>query len=218
MIRGLVFDFDGLILETESPAFQAWAELFQEHGVSLELDWWFDYIGRESGWVDVHGHLETLLGHELDRAAIKARRDARKEELIHALDVIVGVREWVMEAKSRGLRLGIASSSPRSWVCGHLERLAFMEHWDAIVCREDVARAKPEPDLFLRAVERLGISPGEAIAIEDSPNGIRAAKAAGLACIAVPNQLTRQRDLGEADLLLESLSDLPLADALARFA
>jgi HAD superfamily hydrolase (TIGR01509 family) len=218
-IRALVFDFDGLILDTEMPAYQAWADVYKEHGVELPLDRWHDYIGRESGWFDVHGHLEELTGRAHDRDVTKTKRNARRDELVNAEKILAGVVELFREAKTEGLKVGVASSSSRDWVCGHLERLAFIEDWDAIVCRSDAERAKPAPDLYLKAVELLGVAPQEAVALEDSPNGVASAKAAGLLCVAVPNTLTSALDLRAADVLVPSLAGMTLArlrDVLSR--
>jgi len=215
VIRALVFDFDGLILETETPAYETWAEIYKEHGHELPLDRWFDYIGREGGFFDAADHLAALVGEGFDREAARKRRDARKTELIDALDVMVGVREYVADAKRLGLSLAVASSSSRKWVLGHLERLRLHAEWDGVFTRDDVARTKPAPDLYLAAVEALGVAPGEAVAFEDSRNGIAAAKDAGLLCVAVPNALTAAMDLSRADLRLESLAETPLERLLA---
>ncbi len=216
MIQALVFDFDGLILETETAAYLSWAEIYREHGHELPRDRWLDYLGRGAGWFDAAGHLAALVGEPFDAAATKARRTARRDELVLALDVMAGVREYMAGARRLGLRVGIASSSTRGWVCGHLERLAFMEGWDAIVCREDVEHAKPSPDLYLKVVELLGIPPSDAVALEDSPNGVAAAKSAGLRCVAVPGPFTKDLDLSHADLRLGSLADEPLETVLER--
>ncbi len=215
MIRALVFDFDGLILETETPAYETWADIYREHGHELPLDRWFEYIGREGGFFDAADQLAALVGEGFDREAARARRDARKTELIAALDVMGGVREYVGDAKRLGLRLAVASSSSRKWVLGHLERLRLHTEWDAVLTRDDVARTKPAPDLYLAAVKALGVAPHEAVAFEDSMNGITAAKAAGLLCVAVPNALTAGMDLSQADLRLGSLADMPLERLLA---
>ncbi len=130
-------------------------------------------------------------------------------------EIVAGVVELFREARDTGLKVGIASSSSRDWVCGHLERLAFIEGWDVIVCRADAERAKPAPDLYLKAVDALGVQPHEAIALEDSPNGVTAAKAAGLWCVAVPGPLTRDLDLSHADVRLSSL-DIRLPALLAK--
>ena len=215
MIRALVFDFDGLILETETPAYETWAEIYKEHGHELPLDRWFDYIGREGGFFDAADHLAALVGEGFDREAARKRRDTRKTELIDALDVMVGVREYVADAKRLGLSLAVASSSSRKWVLGHLERLRLHAEWDGVFTRDDVARTKPAPDLYLAAVEALGVEPREAVAFEDSRNGIAAAKDAGLLCVAVPNALTAAMDLSRADLRLGWLAETPLERLLA---
>ncbi len=194
MIRALVFDFDGLILETETPAYETWAEIYKEHGQVLPLDRWFDYIGREGAFFDAADHLAALVGEGFDRDAARARRDARKTELIAALDVMVGVREYVADAKRLGLRLAVASSSSRKWVLGHLERLDLRAEW--------------------AAVKAVGVLPHQAVAFEDSRNGVAAAKAAGLLCVAVPNALTSGMDLSRADLRLASLAETRLSELL----
>jgi HAD superfamily hydrolase (TIGR01509 family) len=217
VIRALVFDFDGLILETETPALESWAEIYREHGHEIPMDLWHDYVGSDTGF-DPAGHLAALVGEGFDRVATKARRDARKSELVAALDVMVGVREYVADAKRLGLRLAVASSSSRAWVLGHLERLRLNAEWDAVRTSDDVARTKPAPDLYLSAVTALGVAPAEAVAFEDSANGIAAAKDAGLLCVAVPNALTAGMDLSRADLRLGSLADTPLEELLAHLA
>lgn len=128
MIRALVFDFDGLILETETPAHQSWAEMYREHGHELPMDLWHGYIGSDTGF-DPAGHLAALVGEGFDRDTTQARRDARKTELIAALDAMVGVRDYIADAKRLGLRLAVASSSSRAWVRGHLERLRLHAQW-----------------------------------------------------------------------------------------
>jgi putative hydrolase of the HAD superfamily len=126
-----------------------------------------------------------------------------------------GVQQYVDDAARLGLRLGIASSSTRAWVLGHLGRLGLAACWHTVKTREDVARPKPAPDLYVAAVDALGVFPQEAVALEDSPNGIAAAKSAGLRCVAVPNPLTAGMDLSGADLRITSLAATPLESVLA---
>lgn len=215
-IRALVFDFDGLLLDTESSAYRSWCEVYREHGCELPFDRWIEYIGREGGWFDAAEYLEELVGRPLDREAVRARRRQMHTTAIAALDLAAGVRERVAEAKERGLRLAIATSSGATWVQPHLESRGFSDVWDAIVCREPPMRAKPEPDVYLEAVRRLGVPASEAVAFEDSSNGIRAAKAAGLWCVAIPNPLTARAPIDGADLRLDSLADMPLDAILAQ--
>jgi beta-phosphoglucomutase-like phosphatase (HAD superfamily) len=112
------------------------------------------------------------------------------------------------------VKLAVASSSSRAWVAGHLQRLGVLERFEVLKCSDDVERVKPDPALYRAACEHLGVPPARAVAIEDSPNGILAAKRAGLFCVAVPNALTGRLVLDAADLRLASLSELPLANLL----
>jgi len=211
VIRALVFDFDGLILETETPAYQAWVEVYREFGHELPKELWLDYIGREGGWFDALTYLEGLVGPRDDRDAIQARRDARKSELVMAVAESAGLRALLTDARSRGLRLAVCSSSTPKWVLGHLERLDLRAYFDHVQCRDrPELRAKPAPDLFLAACAGLGLRPDEAIAFEDSRNGMLAAQAAGMRCVVVPNELTVAMDLAGADHRFESLADVSL--------
>ena len=182
VIRALVFDFDGLILETETPAYQAWVEVYRQFGHELPKELWLEYIGREGGWFDALAYLEGLVGPRDDRDAIQERRDARKTELVMAVAESAGLRSVLADARARGLRLGVCSSSTPKWVLGHLDRLGLRPFFDHIQCRDrPELRAKPEPDLYLAACAGLGVRPDEAIAFEDSRNGMLAAQAAGMA-------------------------------------
>ncbi|HZV49186.1 MAG TPA: HAD-IA family hydrolase [Candidatus Dormibacteraeota bacterium] len=217
MIRALVFDFDGLILDTEVPVYRAWAEIYEDFGQRLELELWQGVIGRGPGYFDPLAALERRLGCVLDREAIQARRRRRELELVERLTVQPGVREWRAEAMSMGVRLGVASSSSRAWVTGHLRRLG-LDEWDCIRCRDDVARTKPAPDVYLSVLECLGSSPGQALAVEDSEPGVAAAKAAGMHCVAVPSAMTAGHDLRRADLVLRSLAERSFAEVAAEIA
>lgn len=214
-VRALVFDFDGLILETETPAYQAWVEIYREFGHELPKELWLDYIGREGGWFDALAYLEGLVGPRDDREAINQRRDTRKTELVMAAAETAGLRELLIEAKSRGLRLAVCSSSTPKWVHGHLDRLGLSTFFDHIQCRDRPdLRAKPAPDLYLAACAGLGVRPDDAIAFEDSRNGMLAAQAAGMRCVVVPNELTIAMDLDGADHRFESLAAISLGELL----
>jgi HAD superfamily hydrolase (TIGR01509 family) len=146
---------------------------------------------------------------------IQQQRRRRYHELLGEKSVLPGVREYIAEAKRLGLYLGVASSSSREWVVGHLTDLGLQPYFDCIKCRDDVPQVKPDPALYQAVVETFALRPDQAIALEDSPNGVAAAKRAGLYCVAVPNPLTRQLSLAHADLLLNSLADLSLEQLLA---
>jgi HAD superfamily hydrolase (TIGR01509 family) len=215
MIRALILDFDGLILDTEGPIYQAWVEIFQEFGAELPLSAWEVWLGGSPEMFDPCGYLESQLGRAVDREALAARQREREAELIAAERALPGVEQCIADVKRLGLKLGLASSSDCPWVYCLLERLGLREQFDSIKCADDVSAVKPSPELYLAVLEELGLGPEEAIAVEDSPHGITSAQAAGLFCVVVPNSLTRQLPTDHADLHLESLADLPLEDLIS---
>ena len=194
------------------PLFETWRDLFREHGQDLELDRFTRVIGSADHFDPVL-HLEGLVGAFEDREAVRERIRSRYYERVEAQPLLPGVSERIEEARALGLRLGVASSSRRPWVEGHLERRGLRAAFACLACREDEPglRGKPHPDTYAAAVECLEVAPGAALAIEDSPNGVRAAKLAGLRCLAVPNALTARLDLGEADAHAGSLAEVSLA-------
>jgi HAD superfamily hydrolase (TIGR01509 family) len=216
MIQALIFDFDGLILDTEVPEFQSWQEIYEEHGCSLSLSTWAACIGASFDVFNPYDELEAQVGHPVDREAIRTRHRRRCAELIAGQQVLPGIQEYLTDAQRLGLRLGVASSSPRDWVAGHLSRLGLLTYFDCLRCADDVRRRKPDPELYSTALKSLGLRAKEAVALEDSPNGIAAAKQAGIFCVVVPNALTRRLPLDQADLQLSSLADLPLEELLLK--
>jgi HAD superfamily hydrolase (TIGR01509 family) len=217
-IRGLLFDFDGLLVDTESPSRLGWEELYREHGHELPQDEWATLVGTIGAPFDPAGHLEELIGRPLDREELRKRKRARSHALADLEELRPGVEDYFIEAERLGLKTAVVSSSEEWWIRRHLGRLGRLEGLDAIVAANgDKTRAKPQPDLYLDALDRLELQPDEAIAFEDSPNGVTAAKAAGLFCVAVPNPITATLALDDADLVLESLADLPLPGLLERF-
>src|SRR3982074_3701348 len=217
LIHALVFDFDGLILDTEEPVYRSWLEVYREHGEELPFERWVEIVGSTTGSFHPQHHLEERLGRSLTREVLD-RRIGRRTELILAQSLLPGGGQHTESAKAMGLKLGVASSSTRDWVSGHLERLGILDSFDCVRCRDDVANAKPEPDLYIAVIECLGVLASETIAIEDSPNGVLAAKRAGLRCVAIPNSITAGLDLSQADLVLNSLADVTLADLLGKLA
>ncbi|MHB8470274.1 MAG: HAD family hydrolase [Gaiellaceae bacterium] len=216
-IRAFLFDFDGLILDTESASRAGWAWLYEEHGHELPADKWERVVGTHGAWNPML-HLEELVGEPLDREALNERRYARELSLIEAEELRPGIADYLAAARRRGLKRAIVSSATRRWIDLHLARLEREVGWDAILTADrDAERAKPSPTMYLEALEVLEVGADEAVVFEDSPNGVRAAKAAGIFVVAIPNEVTRDFGFDEADLVLDSLADLPPAELLARF-
>jgi HAD superfamily hydrolase (TIGR01509 family) len=219
-VRAFLFDFDGLILDTEFASRAGWELLYREHGHELPADLWAGLVGTRGDW-DPMAHLEGLVGEPLEREALDERRYAHEIALIEAEELRPGIAEYLAAARRLGLKRAIVSSSTTRWVDMHLERLEEAVGWDAICTADsDASRAKPSPTLYLEALELLEVAAAEAVAFEDSPNGVRAAKAAGVFCVAVPNDVTRDLGLEEAgaDLVLDSLAELPPEALLRRLA
>jgi len=215
VIRAIVFDFDGLILDTEEPVYRSWLEVYEAHGELLPFERWVQIVGSTTTEFHPQRHLEERLGRPLSQEVLEGRI-GRRTEMILAQELLPGILQSIEDARGLGLKLGVASSSTRDWVSGHLKRLGILGRFDCVRCRDDVNHAKPAPDLYLAVLDCLGVSASEAVAIEDSPNGVMAAKQAGMRCVAIPNSITATLDLSQADVLLRSLSDLPLRDLLER--
>ncbi|MBP7998843.1 MAG: HAD-IA family hydrolase [Chloroflexi bacterium] len=209
-LKAIIFDFDGTILDTEMPEFLSWQELYQEFALELPFDLWVNSIGTINGF-DPLAHLEKQVGTV---APVRVRRvEQRHLELIQAQPVQPGVQTWLAAAKAHPLSLAIASSSQHAWVKDNLSRLGLLSHFPIIVGRDDAGhQPKPNPAVYQTALARLGIQPNEAIAIEDSRNGVAAAKAAGLYTLYVPNDLTKHNKDAAADHTISSLAEFTLLD------
>jgi HAD superfamily hydrolase (TIGR01509 family) len=213
ILEALVFDFDGLIVDTENPGFISWEELYQEFGATLSIDDWRHATGYVGGF-DPGIHLEQLLGRRLDWSHLMPKREARNWELTLQAKALPGIEQLLFSAKERRLRVGVASNSESGWVEGGLQRLGLRGYVDTVVTRDMVMNPKPAPDIYLKTVQTLQVEPGHAVALEDSEPGCRAAKRAGLKAVAIPNRFSERQDLSFADLIVKSATELTL-DRLA---
>lgn len=205
MISAVVFDLDGLIVDTERTSLQSWDEAYTHAGLELPLDLWRTTIGTWGAPFDPVVDLGERRGYPLTADEVVARRE-REWELASELPIMPGVLEHLDAAIAWGMALGIASSSSRKWVNGQLDRLGLADRFECVCTRDDVLQTKPDPSLYLRALLCLGVDGAETLAYEDSPNGLLAAKAAGLRCVVVPGPLTAANDYSLADAIVESLA------------
>ncbi|HXF85287.1 MAG TPA: HAD-IA family hydrolase [Anaerolineales bacterium] len=215
MLKAILFDFDGLILDTETPEYHVWQSIYREYGYELPFQEWEKVIGGYGiSTFDAAEHLALLSQGRLDSVSLRARHRLESEAVIAASPILPGVLEVIREARQMNLKIAIVSSSNHAWVDGHAKRLGIFHDFDAIICSDEVGigRTKPHPDLYLLALRRLHVQANEAIALEDSPNGVTAAKRAGLFVVAVPNPLTARLKFEGADVILPSLSELHLRD------
>jgi HAD superfamily hydrolase (TIGR01509 family) len=217
MLKALIFDFDGLILDTETPEYETWRAIYHEFSQDLSIETWGQIVGG-SGASDFNplSQLESLTGRDLASLHLSRRVSEQSLARIHSQPPLPGVLDLLNAARAAELRLAIASSSTREWVEGHLTRLGLLDRFEALRCREDVEKTKPEPDLFLSALDALGVSPQEACAFEDSPNGVLAARRAGIPVVAVPNPITARLNIHGETLRLKSLADFDLHELLMR--
>jgi putative hydrolase of the HAD superfamily len=205
----VIFDFDGTIIDTEWSQFVTVQAEFQRHGVEYDLANFRAGAGRADNrhWSDV---LQDMIGRRDDIDEITDRRLKAHHELIDASDLRPGVTELMTAADRSGRTLAVASSSPSSWVEGHLTNRGLLDRFRFVATRDHVPRGKPWPDVFLAAAAGIETDPAQCLAIEDSANGVAAAKAAGMQVVAVPNPVTAGSDFSAADLVLDSLAEFPI--------
>ncbi len=212
-LQGILFDFDGLILDTETTIFQAWEEKFKEYGKELLLEEWAEILGKSTDHLGpLYGFLNNFPEEDKKNEILQEVKQ-KESELVLLKNPLPGAEELIIKAKEEGLILGIVSSSDQDWVHSHLQRLGLFEYFDHTSCADEVEIAKPNPELYNIGLEKTALARDRVLVLEDSPNGVLAAKRAGLYCIAVPNQLTIKLPFynngGAPDLVLPSLQEFP---------
>jgi HAD superfamily hydrolase (TIGR01509 family) len=214
-IAAIVFDFDGLLMDTERCLLSSWQYEWRQHGLELDLDrYWVNHGGEVD--TERYRRLADAVGPSYDQAASHVRREAYRMRLLRDLGLSPGIGAWLRQARRARLRLAIASSSSEAWVRGMLRRVGRENEFAVFACGDEVHRAKPDPCVYQLALDRLGLPPSRAVAVEDSAHGVAAAKAAGLRCIAIPNIHVGSDRLCSADLVLTSAADVSLAQALRK--
>ena len=207
-LRALLFDFDGLIVDTEWPIYQAWCQTFRDYGQPLSLETFNQCIGTNFDTWSPKTHLEELTGTRIDWDPLDCARQSSIDKNLEGAPAMPGIPESVHAGRKSGLKLGVVSSSSHRWVDGWLQRIGLLDQFDLTVCRDDAPRIKPAPDLYLEAARQLELNPGSCLVVEDSVNGVKAAKAAGMPSVAIPNRVTACCDFSLADHVLSSASDL----------
>lgn len=221
MFDAVVFDFDGLILDTETPLYDAWRLTYEHYGVApIPIDEWGRSLGRADDDPLILDPLERLAGarnRDESDAEIQVRRRAHRDALLADTDVQAGFIALLDEADELDIAIALASSSPLDWIEQHLGPRDLLHRFAAVSCAGDGLPGKPAPAVYLAACAAVDADPTRSLALEDSPNGVAAAKAAGMRCIAVPTTFGRTLDFSHADAVVWSLSDVALrsADGLA---
>jgi putative hydrolase of the HAD superfamily len=216
-IRAVIFDFDGLIVDTESTGYHTWREIFDRHGHELPVERYAQAVGTDflTGSYDPRRDLEHLTGNTFDWDAVEVARKTHENELRKHLQLLPGVANLLREADTLGLRIAIASSSPRVWIDSWMDQLGLHDHFHHISTVDDTGKVKPDPSLFLHAAEKLDVKPEEAVIFEDSLNGLRAAMAAGIRCIVAPGPMTQHLDFTGAWKRVNSLAEVSLAELMS---
>lgn len=207
-LQAVVFDFDGVCIDTEHARFKSWEMIFESFGCELPRDEWIKNIGSAAWVSDPFIILEKQTGKKLDRSVYETMHRVNEMEIANTMSLQPGLTDRLREAQTLGIPCAIASSSSHRWVDGHLERRGIRELFATTVCKSDTERHKPDPQPYLLACERLGVAPAHALAIEDSPAGIAAARAAGLFTVAVPCSMTAGMDFTEANRIATSLKEI----------
>lgn len=216
MIRAIIFDFDGLILETEEPTYQSWAQVFESFGFELPFSTWMANVGTTRGDFDPVGELERLLEGNVDWQRIEAWRREIENTLIESQPVLPGAEQYVRDAMRLGYLVGLASNSPSDWIQRHLGRLGLLDCFDCLCTSDFVKHIKPDPELYLNALHALHVDAEDAIALEDSIIGVQAARRAEIFCVAVPNPLIRGQAFSQASYQIRSMEELPLEELIQR--
>jgi len=212
-IRGLIFDFDGLILDTETPDLNAWLDVYKKYKQAFD----FNSYARSIGSIYDYKKPAEYLAQVVDNVSLEQVLDewvVLEKKNLERQVLSPGVKEILKDARKLDLRISIASSAMQNWVVSHLNKHQIRDYFNTINTVDMVRYPKPDPALYHLALESINLNPDEVIAFEDSPNGIKAAKAAGIYCIAIPNQTTIHLNLNAADKVFYSLSEIKLADLI----
>lgn len=208
-IRAIIFDFDGLIVDTESVGYLTWKALYARHGHELAVETYAQAIGTEfNDLYDPRRDLDALTGQALIWEELEQARLEHERELRATLSTLPGVVDRLEEARALGIPCAVASSSPLSWVGTWIDQLELRDYFHHLTTVDDTGKVKPDPSLFLHAADRLQVDPAEALVFEDSLNGLRAAKAAGMRCVVVPGPMTRHLDFEGALHRVGSLAEV----------
>ncbi len=208
-VRALLFDYDGLLVDTEWAEYQTWSQLYVEHGAVLELDEWLMAVGHVDNF-DPRATLETKIGRKLDWAVLDPQRARANRAMVEEMSALPGARELMERGRDEGWKIGVVSNSVRDWVEPGLTRLGLRAYVDALCTRGDAENVKPDPAPYLHALELLQCDATSSFAFEDSGPGVRSAHAAGLIVVAVPNRLTRYHDLSPAHFHIHALTEFSL--------
>lgn len=213
MIKGIIFDFDGLIFDTETPQYLILKDMFLEHNLELPIQRWQQEIGTQSGF-SVFEYLEGLIESKIKEDVLKEQFTQKYHDILMEQRARDGVGAYLKAAKDLNLKIGLATSSTYDWVSKYLKQLGFFDYFECIRTSDDVEKVKPDPTLYLQVAQCLGLEPKECLVFEDSANGALAAKRAGTNCVIVPNEVTEAMDFCDVEYRMKSMGDKPLEEVI----
>ncbi|MDN3436812.1 HAD family hydrolase [Planococcus sp. APC 3900] len=213
MIKGIIFDFDGLIFDTETHQYHILQEMFSEHGSELPLALWQNEVGTDSGFSPFH-YMEEQTGKQVEHALLEKQYEEKFLSTLAQEKARDGVEDYLRMAQEMELKIGLASSSSYRWVSGHLKNLGLYDYFQCIRTSDHVEKVKPDPALYIQAAQCLELAPENCLVFEDSAHGATAAKRAGMGCVIVPNKITSTMDFCEVEHRLDSMADMPLTELL----
>ncbi|PGS53480.1 HAD family phosphatase [Bacillus sp. AFS041924] len=215
MIKAVIFDFDGLIVDTESVWFEAYKEVLLRYDVELTLQKFSEVVGTSDEVL--FNYIDSNLKEPIEKEMIEQLAKELVDEKLLEPVLRESVEDYLIAAKNAGLHIGLASSSSREWVESFLKKLNIYEYFSVIKTKDDVTKVKPDPELYLKAIEEIGVQVTKAIAFEDSLNGLIAATKAGLHCVIVPNSVTSHLEFENHSLRLSSMAEKSLVDVIKHF-
>lgn len=206
--RGIIFDFDGVLVDTEWAIYQSWVHLFAREGQEIPIPVYSPCLGAGYTHWNPADYLEELTGKRYDWEKETPARQAMLEADLERMGLMDGALELLDWCEAQGIGLTVASSSSRRWVQGWLERLGIYHRFAGVFTRTDGYAVKPSPALFEAARLCLGLEKEECLIVEDSENGTVAAQNAGIPCIAIPNRMTADCDFSRAAYRCDSLRSM----------
>jgi putative hydrolase of the HAD superfamily len=212
LIKAVIFDFDGLIIDTETAWYDAYRETLSLYKLELPLELYVKTIGSDD--TVLFEYLKEQLGESCNLEEIEAKAKNIHQVKMKTPQACKGVKEYLEEAKKLRYKIALASSSTKEWVTDYLNKLGLLHYFDLIISRDDVDKIKPAPDLYLKAIEVLNINSTDAVAFEDSLNGLQAALSAGLKCVIVPNPVTEDLAFKNHHLRIKSMAEKTLTDVI----
>ena len=206
--RGVIFDFDGVLVDTEWAIYQSWVKLFAREGQEISIETYSPCLGAGYSHWNPADYLESLTGKTYDWEIETPARQAVLEAELELMGLMPGAQELMNWCQAQHIPMAVASSSSRRWVAGWLNKLNIYDKFAGVFTRTDGYPVKPDPSLFLAARECLNVPAEDCLIIEDSENGTISAQRAQISCVAVPNRMTRHSDFSRAALVVDNLQEL----------